>query len=327
MLCFLCGKKIGILRRLVDQQYCSRRHRHEARLAATKVFREEEDQEMWTVARSRQQTGRPATKSGQTASIFAFAVVGALLVAALMMPGQSPAAGTPAYPRVSDDSSLKTGLLQRAGDAISGMIRAQAPVTLREDFRSGWSEWTLAGAVKTGKRRSDDPGALRIWNRSTTLANYEMQFSGEIQKKSLSWVFRATDEKNYYATKIVIAKPGPAFNAGLVRYVMLDGRESDRAQLPLPLTLTRGEPYTVRVSVRGERFVTYVNGQPVSSWSDNRLHRGGIGFFSDQEDPQRVAWVSLSERDSVLGQMLGRLSLIWMPGAGPAWSGPFPRFQ
>ena len=35
MLCFLCGKKIGLLRALFDQQYCSVEHRKEARLAAT----------------------------------------------------------------------------------------------------------------------------------------------------------------------------------------------------------------------------------------------------------------------------------------------------
>ena len=154
---------------------------------------------------------------------------------------------------------------------------------------------------------------LRIWNRSTALQNYQMEFSGEIEKKSLSWAFRATDAKNYYATKILITKPGSLPNAGLVRYVVMNGHESDRVQLPLPLTLERGGNYRVRVSVQDDHFITYLNGQVISSWSDKRLPRGGVGFFDDADDPQKVAWINLSERDSFLGRVLAHFSLFVLP--------------
>jgi hypothetical protein len=146
-----------------------------------------------------------------------------------------------------------------------------------------------------------------------------MEFSGQIEKRSLSWAFRARDEKNYYATKLLITKPGPLPNAGLIRYVVMDGREWDRVQLPLPLTLERGGSYRVRVSIQDDRFITYLNGQVISSWSDKRLHRGGVGFFDDEQDRQKVAWVSLSERDSFLGKMLTYFSLIVMPGQSAPW--------
>ena len=132
----------------------------------------------------------------------------------------------------------------------------------------------------------------------------------------MSWAFRATDAKNYYATKIVITKPGPLPNASLVRYVMMNGGVWDTAQLPIPVTLERGGSYKVRVSVQDDRFITYLNGQVISSWSDRRLRRGGVGFFSDEDDPQKVDWVSLSERDSFLGKVLAHFSMIVMPGAG-----------
>ena len=95
---------------------------------------------------------------------------------------------------------------------------------------------------------------------------------------------------------------------------MVNGHEWDRVQLPLPLTLERGGKYRVRVNIQGDRFVTYLNGQVVSSWSDKRLRRGGVGFFADEDDAQQVAWVSLSERDSFLGRMLAHFSLFVMPG-------------
>jgi hypothetical protein len=109
------------------------------------------------------------------------------------------------------------------------------------------------------------PGSLRIWQKSTTLSNYQLEFVAQIERKSLSWAYRATDEKNYYATKLVMTRPGPQPNAGLVRYLMLNGHEWDRVQMPLPLTLERGASYKVRVSVQDDRFITYVNGQVVSS--------------------------------------------------------------
>src|SRR5690349_16988603 len=74
MLCFLCGKKIGLWRKLVDQQYCSAAHRKEAKLASAQAFREEDELEHWSVARSKKKkkgSARPAASAGQTASIFA----------------------------------------------------------------------------------------------------------------------------------------------------------------------------------------------------------------------------------------------------------------
>ena len=326
MLCFLCGKKIGLLRSLVDQQYCSAAHRQESRLASAQAVRDEDELDLWAVSKSRKKPARAGTSAGKNASIFAFLTVGALLVAAFMSPGPGP--GT-AFPPVSLDPAVKPGLFQRMGDTVADMVRSRAPVTLHQDFHSGWADWTSASLRKMADdprrgvddpRRVDDPRyasvsapVLRIWKRSTALQNYQMEFSGQLEKKSLSWAFRASDEKNYYATKIVITKPGPLPNAGLVRYLVMNGRESDRVQLPLPLTLERGGNYRVRMSVQDDRFITYLNGQVISSWSDKRLHRGGVGFFDDADDPQHVAWISLSERDSILGRVLAHFSLIVFP--------------
>src|SRR5579863_5834553 len=110
MLCFLCGKKIGFLRAVVDQQYCSADHRKEARLASARALRDEEDLELWSVTRARRkkQLKHSTASAGQTASIFAFMTVGALLVAALLLPGP----GT-VYPPVSLDPNIKRGFLER----------------------------------------------------------------------------------------------------------------------------------------------------------------------------------------------------------------------
>ena len=339
MLCFLCGNEIAWLRSMVDRQYCCAEHRKEARMAAANVLREEDDEaELWSVLRSRQkQAARRGNSANQTASVFAFLALAALLVAMLMLPGGRNGGSGGAFPGGRADPGTRPGLFARAGDSISALVRDSAPVTLHHDFRAGLAEWTTA-ALQTGSK-VDDPhdwkvpgapsivpsGSLRLWSRSTALQNYQMEFQGQIERRSLSWAFRASNAANYYAAKIVITKPGPLPNAGLVHYAVLNGHETDRVQLPLPLTLARGENYRVRVSVQDDRFVTYLNGQAVSSWTDKRLTRGGVGFFADDDDQQRVAWVNLSERDSFLGRMLARFSLFVIPQAPfltPGSTGP-----
>ena len=102
------------------------------------------------------------------------------------------------------------------------LVQDSAPVTLHQDFRTELGDWTIA-SLKSATHVDDPhdwkipttpsliaPGSLRIWDRSTKLQNYQMEFQGQIEKRSLSWAFRATNAANYYAAKIVITKLGPA---------------------------------------------------------------------------------------------------------------------
>jgi hypothetical protein len=324
MLCYLCGNEIGLLRSIVDQQYCCAEHRREARLASAKVLREEdEEQELWSVSKSRQrEMARQSLPGGQTSAV-AFLALAALMVAMLMLPKGKSNQGT-TFPPPSNPAP-EQGLFSRTTNVLGGFVRDHAPVTLHQDFQTGFSGWITVALSTTTK--VDDPhdwktpaspsvvmpGSLRLWSRSTSLRNYQMDFAGEIERKSLSWAFRASNPENYYAAKIQITRPGPQPNADLIHYVMLNGRESDRVQLPLPLTLERGSEYRVRVSVQDDHFITSLNGQVISSWTDTRLSRGGIGFFADGDDEQKVSWVNLSERDSVLGRMLAHFGLFLLP--------------
>jgi len=331
MLCFLCGKKIGMLRSLMDQQYCSSEHRKEARLASSQALRDEEDVETWAVAKSRNGKGKakPAPSVAQTASVFAFLTVGALLVAAMMLPG--PKASGPAFPAVWLDPGVKKGFFARAGDAVGEMIRSSTPITLRQTFSAGslkdatlsakdWATLRLASSGKIddprdwlGKSRSN-LSSLKLWKSSANLHNYQIEFQGTLEKSSLSWAYRASENGDHYGAKLSIIRPGPLPNAGLLRYSMVNGHESDRLQLPVPATLERGGQYRIRLTVQDDHFITYLNGQMISSWTDDRLRHGGVGFFDDPDDPQKISWVSLSERDSFLGRMLAHFSLLVVPG-------------
>jgi len=315
-----------VLRSIVDQQYCTSAHRREARMASARVLREEdEEQEIWSVSRksNKKEVPRTGGPSGQTSAV-AVLTLAALVVAMVMLAGGKSSGGGSAA-AVPANPSPEGGLFARTGDAISSFVRERAPVTLHHDFQTGLGDWVSVALNNT--TRVDDPhdwktpsrpsivvpGTLRLWAKSTSLRNYQMDFAGQIERKSLSWAFRASNPLNYYAAKIEITKPGPQPNADLIHFVMLDGHERDRVQLPLPLTLEKGSDYLVRVSVEDDRFVTYLNGQVISSWTDKRLSRGGVGFFSDADDEQQISWVSLSERDSVMGRMLAHFGFYLLP--------------
>lgn len=326
MLCFLCGKKIGLLRKVVDQQYCCAAHRKEAKLASAQAYRDEDDMDHhWSFNRSKEKkknSARPNATAGQTASIFAFLTVGGLLIAALLLPGPGPGA---AFPQVSLDPSIKRSLPSRMWDSVGDVVRSQAPVSMHHEFRSGLSNWATVSSrgftlddswdwMSSARTSLSRPVTLRLWERSASLQNYQMEFQGQMEGRSLNWAFRAADGNNYYASRLVIAKPGAAHNAGLVRYAVIDGHETTPVRLPLPLSLERGVSYRVRMTVQDDHFITYLNGQVISSWTDSVLKRGGVGFIEDQNDPQKLAWVSLSERDSFMGRMLAHFSLFVIPG-------------
>ncbi|MEP7352951.1 MAG: hypothetical protein ABI824_06935 [Acidobacteriota bacterium] len=333
MLCFLCGKKIGFWRSLADGQYCSNDHRQEARLASAQAMRDEEDEETWANARSR---GKAAARkgrgsAGRTASKLAFLGVAVLVIAAFMLPG--PQGSFSSNPVVSAQRSAKQGIIERAGDSVGDMLRGVAPVTLHHSFTGGslgsaastltdWASVNLrVNSSGSGRFENHDfisgaQATLRLWKRSTIMQNYQMEFQGQLEKTTLSWAVRASDGGNYFATKLVILKPGSVPNAGVIRYAMVNGREVDRLQLNLPFSIKAGVDYHIRVNVQDDKLVTYLNDQHISSYTDFDKHliRGGVGFFEDPNEPQKVAWVTVSERDSFLGRMLAHFSMFVLPG-------------
>jgi len=315
MVCQYCRKNIGPLRRLRDSQYCCSDHRKKLATRSARALREAEDQygfDETTAWRNIVQT-KPEEKAerrtGFATTIFASLAVVFLMLALSDLPMGGPRAVISPLPD-ANPKGAKGGF----GQTLSRMLSSKA--AMREDFRSGFGNWEGFKSL-TSDWSSDGgrvrPSSLRLWKPSTSLSNYEMEFLGQIDRKSIDWAFRASDLHNYYATKLIITKPGPLPNAGLVRFIVLDGRERERVELPLPLTLERGVDYRVKVSVHGSRFLTSVNGQLVSSWTDNRLSRGGVGFFSEDGESALVKWVSLSERDSFLGRIVSHFSLITFP--------------
>ena len=309
--CLYCREKIGPLRRLRDRHFCSQDHRVKYGTSARAV-REAEDLYGFDHKRSLPDD-KTERRGGTGTSILVGATVVVLVLALSQLPKNST--GPTAISRLPDTNPHpgQSGF----GQVIGNIIQSKTSGTLRDDFHAGLSGWEGVRSIGSDWSQGQGvvrPTSLRLWKNSTSLANYELEFLGQIDRKSLDWAFRAADLHNYYATKLVMTRPGPLPNAGLVRFVVLDGRERERVELPLPLTLERGVDYRVRVSVRENRFLTSVNGQLISSWMDSRISRGGVGFFSEDGESAVLKWVSVSERDSFLARLASHFSLIAFPG-------------
>jgi hypothetical protein len=193
-------------------------------------------------------------------------------------------------------------------------IRSYATVRLQDDFKTGLGSWVASGAsggrdwsMKGGFAR---PGKLRLWKDSLSLTNYNIEFVGEIEQKGLGWAYRAKDAKNYYASKIVITKPGPLPMADLVRYAVVNGVERARASVPINMALRRDTLYRVQMTVKGSDFSTALNGQMVDSWSDEKLRAGGVGFFAENGESASLRYVQITDKDTVIGRFLSYLGFL-----------------
>jgi len=317
--CLYCRKNISPMRKLKDPHFCCDDHRKKSSSKSARALREAEDMygfeetqlPTWRAVTARKLEDKSERRAGLGATIFVGIAVAVLILALSQLPKSSPAAKA-ISPLPDNPRSAGGGI----GQTISNLIQSQTSGTLHEDFHSGFSNWDgikSVGSDWTVQSGQVRPASLQLWKPSTSLSNYELEFMGQINHKSMDWAFRAADLHNYYATKLVITHPGPLPNAGLIRFIVLDGRERERVELPLPLTLDPGVDYRVRVSVRGDRFLTSVNGQLISSWMDSRISRGGVGFFSEDGESSALKWVSVSERDSFLARIASHFSLITVP--------------
>ena len=142
------------------------------------------------------------------------------------------------------------------------------------------------------------------------LNDYRLEFTAQIERKAVAWVFRAADRNNYYATKLVESKRGVAPVFSIVRYAVIDGKERFKAELPLPVTPSAKTLLHVRQEIRGAQFTTYLDGGIVDTWSDSSLARGGVGFFADPGESAYIRWVEVAQNDDNMGRLCSYLASL-----------------
>lgn len=225
-------------------------------------------------------------------------------------------------PSAEIGQDVKTAVKEQWG-TMRQAVFDRAAVALDEDFRSGLDEWASRGDATaawsfdaTGFVR---PSALAVYRPSMGLTDYQVQFLGMIDRKALSWVVRAADFDNYYVVKLTVLKPGPLTSLGITRYAVIDGKAQDRADTVVPIAARPDMLYRVRLDLHDDSFALAIQGQMVDTWSEPRLRRGGIGFFSARGEESRVRWVQVTHQYDVLGRLCAYLAPYDIPTPNGSW--------
>jgi hypothetical protein len=201
---------------------------------------------------------------------------------------------------------------------LNQTISDRAAIEYADDFRSGLDAWEsrsnltrswsydVAGFVR--------PGPLAIFKPTVDLSDYRFEFLGQIDQKAMGWAFRAEDLNNYYAMKFVVVKPGPLPLVRIVRYAVINGKEGPHVDKPLPLSVRSDMLYRIQVTARGSDFTIMAQGQVVDFWTDDRLRRGGVGFFCNRGERARLSWVEVSHQYDALGRLCAYLAPYGIEG-------------
>ena len=189
----------------------------------------------------------------------------------------------------------------------------RATVKLADSFDNGMQAWgAKARALAPGWSRSSDgyvrPGALALFQPTLSYTDYRMEFFGQIEDKSMSWVVRGKDTKNYYAMKFHITEPGLRPVIAMVHYPVVGGKQGHKVEVPLSVMVHNNTPYHVAVDVRGSHFTASIEGQEVDSWSDDTLLAGGVGFFAEAGSKARIYWMKVSKNDDWFGRLCNSIA-------------------
>lgn len=215
----------------------------------------------------------------------------------------------------SQDQTASPSAATVLGSRVSTLqkvIMDRAAIRLVDDFRSGLGAWNgAAGWARSWQYNAANfvsPGALALYAPTVGMHDYSISFLAQIDRRSLNWVFRAADLKNYHVMRIVIVKPGPLPEAVIMRYAVIDGKPERPTTLPLPISIRQDTLFKVRMEVQGDTFTTYLQDQIIDSFTDSRLPAGGIGFFSPQGDRALLRWVSVMHQYDYLGRLCALLA-------------------
>ncbi len=169
-------------------------------------------------------------------------------------------------------------LSSKSGTASSAASR-EPVVVPGSVLPAGDAGWITDWGADPGVRRTRQISVLRS---SQTYTDYRIQMEGQIESKAIGWVFRAADPRNFYVTKLEIVKPGLEPTVALVRFGVINGEEQVHAQIPLPLKVRRDTMFKIRFDAVGNHFTTYVQGEKIDEWTDDRIKTGGVGLYSER---------------------------------------------
>jgi hypothetical protein len=192
-------------------------------------------------------------------------------------------------------------------------IANRAATEITDTFRAGMTAWgadkaSYAPGWQHNPKGYVTTGQMALFQPSLKYSDYRMEFYGEIEQKSMGWVVRAQDKKNYYAMKFTVIQPGLRPILAMVHYGVVNGKPGRKRETPLSVMVHNNRPIQVAVDVKGNNFTASIDGERVDSWTDEASAQGGVGFFSEPGEKARLYWMKLSRNQDMLGRFCAYLS-------------------
>jgi hypothetical protein len=172
---------------------------------------------------------------------------------------------------------------------------AAIAVHFEEQFAGGWDNWV--GGVEdwhvdvAGVRT----GAMALFMPTLDLIDYELEFLGRIDAKTINWVVRAAGLDQHIRCTLTLQTGN---QLEFSRTIIKGGVPEETIVSPTRVQGKKRSAVTVHTSVSGDSFAVDVDGTTVDSWTEERLPSGGVGFVGAADDRARLYWVKVSSQSS-----------------------------
>jgi hypothetical protein len=276
----------------------------------------------WQAQHGQAQKSQKSSNTALAAAVLG--ILGVLMGARFWLPegttgGASPLATTAPSTLPSNGEDDRDAVRLSRGSRwswLQNVLPGEKPLRVKSDFSARLNEWVGGSQGWNVRNGVLQPGKLRLWQPTINSKDYQLQFRAGIEKKAVGWAFRASGTDSYYASKILLSKPGEVSGASILHYGVEQSQSFARNELPLPVALHREKRYLITMLVSGNRFTTLIDGHVVDEWSDSRLKAGGVGFFTDDGEQASVDWADFRETKGWLSRFL---AATWLLPPGITW--------
>ncbi|OYW12366.1 MAG: hypothetical protein B7X34_01960, partial [Acidobacteriia bacterium 12-62-4] len=191
-------------------------------------------------------------------------------------------------------------------------IASRSSIHLEEDFSAGLGLWEGEGNWarswyydKSGVVR---PGRMAIYQPSIPMEDYQLLLTAAVERRSISWMVRASNLRNYIAARLNVSGSGPNQRLSFERWTVKDGRVTRRQILPLATTLGTATTARLRMDVVGNTFTTMLQDQVIDVFTDSSHATGGVGLFSSDADQPRIYRLELTHQHDFFGKLCSFLA-------------------
>ncbi|HJZ97863.1 MAG TPA: hypothetical protein VKE70_15235, partial [Candidatus Solibacter sp.] len=153
-----------------------------------------------------------------------------------------------------------------------------------DNWVGGVQDWLVdVAGVRTG--------SMALFMPTLDLTDYELEFLGRIDTKTINWVVRAAGlDQHIRCTLTLVENQQVEFSRTFVR----GGNAEDTVVSSTRVPGKKRSTITIRTVVTGHDFAVTVDGNIVAEWAERRLPSGGVGFMGSAEDRARLYWVKVS---------------------------------